>query len=366
MAAHEGRGGLGCLTDRDGRPAPSATGGSGDGMSWEGSGAPVWDAGRLRIAADAAGVGLWSWNADTDAIAMDERGHDLWGVPRDGQFTFGDLSSRVAPPDLDGVKAAFEATRGKPGPYQIDFRIVRGEETRWVLARGRGGDEGIIGRTMFGIFLDSTERKEAEEARDLLAGEMAHRVKNLFSIASGLTSIAARSAATTTEMARDLTQRLAALGRAHDFIRPASGVGGKDAALLGDLFAVLLAPYDDRGVVGDRIRVSVPEARVGDTAATTLALVVHELATNPVKYGALSAAGGTLDVRCADQDGHVTVVWTERGGPPVSAPAGPGGFGSRLVARSLSQQLGGSIAYDWQPEGVVVTLRMSRARRLAA
>ncbi len=339
--------------------------GSSDGMSWEGSGAPVWDAERLRIAADAAGIGLWSWNVDTDAIAMDERGHALWGAPKDGPLTFADLSSRVAPPDLDRVEAAFAATRRTPGPYQLEFRIVHDDGIRWVSARGRGGDEGIVGRTMFGVFLDSTERKAAEEARDLLAGEMAHRVKNLFAIASSLTSIAARSAATTTEMARDLTQRLATLGRAANFIRPMPGETAGKAALLGDLFSVLLAPYDDQGVVGGRIRVSVPEARVGDAAATTLALVVHELATNAVKYGSLSAAGGTLDVRCTDQDGHVTVVWTERGGPPVAAPAGSGGFGSKLVSRSLSQQLGGSIAYDWQPEGAVVTLRMSRARLAA-
>ena len=110
---------------------------------------------------------------------------------------------------------------------------------------------------------------------------------------------------------------------------------------------------------------SVPGARVGEAAATTLALVVHELATNSVKYGSLSAAGGTLDMACLHHDGEVAVVWTERGGPPVSAPVGPGGFGGRLVSRSLSQQLGGSVTYEWPPEGAVVTLRMSRARLAA-
>ena len=335
-------------------------------MSWEGSDAAVWSAERLRMAADAAGVGLWSWDVDTDEIAMDERGRALWGVPPRGPLTFGDLSSRIAPPDLDAVQAAFAATRTTPGPYQIDFRIRRDDGVRWVSARGRGADEGIVGRAMFGVLLDSTERKEAEEARELLAGEMSHRVKNLFAIASGLTTIAARSAATTAEMARDLTERLATLGRAHDLIRPVPGERGRrKAALLGDLFAAFLAPYDSEGRVGDRVRVSLPEVRVGETAATTLALVAHELATNSVKYGSLSAAGGSIDVRCADQDGHVTVVWTERGGPPVSASAGPGGFGSRLVSRSVVGQLGGTVAFDWRPEGVVASLRFSKARLAA-
>src|SRR5438270_5016801 len=88
---------------------------------------------------------------------------------------------------------------------------------------------------MFGVFLDVTPRKQAEEAREMLAAEMSHRVKNLFAIAAALTAIAARSAATTTEMARDLTQRLTALGRAHDLVRPIPGQEERRAALFGDL-----------------------------------------------------------------------------------------------------------------------------------
>ncbi len=117
-----------------------------------------------------------------------------------------------------------------------------GTETRWISARGQGGDLGIVDRVMFGVFLDVTERKRAEEAHEMLAGEMSHRVKNLFAIASALTTIAARSATTTTEMARDLTQRLTALGRAHNLVRPVPGQAEGKAALLGDLLTTLLAP----------------------------------------------------------------------------------------------------------------------------
>jgi len=101
---------------------------------------------------------------------------------------------------------------------------------------------------------------------------------------------------------------------------------------------------------------------VGETAATTLALVVHELATNSIKYGALSVAGGTLDVTCSATNGQVSIVWTEGGGPPVTTPTGPGGFGTKLITRSVSGTLGGSIEFTWPPEGAVITLRMSKAR----
>ena len=332
-------------------------------MPWQGANALVWDAERLRIATDAAGVALWSWDMDTGEVAMDERAHSLWGVPRcERPVTFEDLSARIHPADLNRVRTAFQATREVTGAYEIEFCIVEGSAVRWLSARGQGGDKGIVDRAMFGVFLDVTERKQAEEARELLAGEMSHRVKNLFAIASSLTSLAARSAASTAEMAHDLTQRLAALGRAHDLIRPGPGQKAGEGALLGDMLAVLLAPYADGPAMGSRVSVSVPQVHVGETAATTLALVVHELATNSLKYGALSATDGAVDVSCADHGGDVVVVWTERGGPPVSAPTARPGFGSRLVAQSMSGQLGGSVAVSWLREGVVVTLRMSKAR----
>ena len=327
----------------------------------ENSGLPVWDHRHLRLAITAAGVALWSWNVDTNRLTMDERAFELWGVPLSDYVSFDDLSSHIHPADRDRVKAAFAATRAIVGPYEIDFRIMVGEEVRWISARGQGDDAGIVLRIMYGIFIDVTGRKQAEEGHELLAGEMSHRVKNLLAIATGLTEITSRSAKTTADMAQELTHRLTALGRAHDLVRPLPGEGGK-AALLGDLFTVLLAPYDDMGAFSGRVRVSVPRMGVGEEAATTLALVVHELATNSLKYGALSSTSGVLDISCAPDDTEVVVVWTERGGPPVEAPAGEGGYGSKLLNRGMTVQLGGSISCDWSPEGVIVTLQMTKDR----
>ena len=99
---------------------------------------------------------------------------------------------------------------------------------------------------------------------------------------------------------------------------------------------------------------------IGLATANTLALVVHELATNSLKYGALSSATGTLDVSGSHEGDELLLAWTERGGPPVVPPAGPGGYGTRLVARTISRQLGGSIDYNWSTEGVIVTMRMNK------
>jgi two-component sensor histidine kinase len=228
-----------------------------------------------------------------------------------------------------------------------------------VSARGQGDDENIRAGVMFGIFLDVTQRKLAEEAHELIAGEMSHRVKNLLSVASALTQITSH-AATTQEMAKDLTNRLMTLGRVQDLVRPAPGQSRR-AVLLADLLTILLAPYDGLGD-SRRIRVAAPKINVGEAASTALALVIHELATNSAKYGALSVAPGLLDVTCADDESEVVIVWTERGGPPVAAPEKPPGYGSRMIARSLSAQLGGAIVMNWSKEGVIATLRLNKIR----
>jgi two-component sensor histidine kinase len=322
----------------------------------------VWDARQLRIATDAAGVALWSWDVDTDEIALDERAHRMWGLPaEDGFVTFGSLSSCIHPMDLDRVRSAFASTREIFGAYETDFRILRDGAVRWVSARGRGDDQGIVGRIMFGVFLDVTDRMLAEQGREMIANEMGHRIKNIFATVAALTHIAARSTETTTAMADDIVKRLVALGNAKELIRPSSG-RQHEAIGLGPLLAVLLDVYDNKRAIGDRIYVSVPDILIGEHSITILALVVHELATNSLKYGSLSAAAGSLNVIGVVDDGEVTLVWIERGGPPVSAQPGADGFGTMLIKRSIVDQLDGSITLEWRPDGVIVSIRVSQVR----
>jgi two-component sensor histidine kinase len=321
----------------------------------------VWDVNKLRIATEAAGIALWSWNVDTDHLEMDERGHLLWGVPNTGVITFEVLSACIHPEDLDRVRAAFAATREMLGGYETDFRILCAGETRWISARGRGDDQGIVGRIMYGVFIDVTARKKAEEAREMLAGEMNHRVKNIFAITSALTSISARSTTTKDEMAKDVHYRISALAKAHDMVRPEFRQQ-KKAAQLGELLATLLQPYASTHSEAERVHITTPHLLVGEKSAMALALVVHELATNSIKYGALSNADGVLCLKCSADGGIITLTWSETGGPRVSETPSRSGFGSRLVASSLSDQLGGTISTTWPATGAVITLEMSEAR----
>lgn len=323
---------------------------------------PEWTAAEFRNAMKSAGVALWMWIIDDDTFVMDEKACDLWQVTDDGNLTFEDLSAKIHPADRERVRTAFTATRAIDGPFEIDFRIITNDETvRWISARGQGNSGDPNTEKMTGIFLDVTGRKQAEEGHELLAGEMSHRVKNLLALASGLTAITARGTETKEAMVSQLTERLSALGRAHDLVRPLPD-GQGNAALLGDLFTVLLAPYDDEVAFAGRIRVAVPRMGLGEKSATSLALVIHELATNSLKYGALSVEQGLLNVSGEIEDGVVEIVWTEHGGPVAEAPQFSEGFGSKLVQRTVGGHLGGSISYEWAATGLVVRLRMKEDR----
>ncbi len=293
---------------------------------------------------------------------MDEQAHALWEVPQDGKLTFEVLSSRIHPEDLERVGQAIGATRAIIGAYEIDFRIQTSGALKWISARGQGSDAGIQDGVMFGIFMDVTERKQAEETRELLAGEMSHRVKNLFAVTSALTRMSARATSTTSEMAVDLLERMTALGSAHDLVRPVPGAP-RQPVLLSELFTVLLAPYDEHGGgAGSRVEVHGPDIRAGEASANALALVIHELATNAIKYGALSTERGTVQISYERAGSDVRIVWAERGGPSLSSSARRDGFGTQLIARSLSGQLAGSVAFDWAADGLVATMRVSTGR----
>ncbi len=333
-------------------------------MSEQGPGSQLWRYEHLKLAIDAASVALWSWQVTSNRFTMDARAFELWGLPWAEAVSFEELSAHIHPADRDRVRAAFSGTRSIAGSYEIDFRIVLGEEIRWISARGQGADAGMVDGVMFGIFLDVTGRKQAEEGHELLAGEMSHRVKNLLAIAAGLTHISWRSAKSLEEMAHGLTQRLTALGRAHDLVRPLPGREGK-AALLGDLLSVLLAPYEDSEAFAQRIRVAVPRMGIGERTATTLAMVIHELATNSVKHGALSLNEGTLDISGASDGDHLVLTWAEEGGPPVQGEPKMRGFGSQMIVRSMAQQFAGGLTYDWRPSGLVATLRLRQDRLTA-
>ena len=211
------------------------------------------------------------------------------------------------------------------------------------------------------IARDITERRRAQEQQNLLVREMSHRVKNLFAITSGLVTLSARSARTPADMAEAVRERLGALARAHGLTRPGLINGGEKPCqdtTLHALVQTIFAPYVDP----DRVKghgffiITGPCLPIGGNAVTSIALVMHELATNAAKYGALSSPGGYIHIDWSVKKDELLLTWKEHGGPSLDGPAEHEGFGSSLVRRLVTGQFGGQLSYDWKPKGLIIRL----------
>ena len=208
---------------------------------------------------------------------------------------------------------------------------------------------------------DITERRRAQEQQNLLVREMSHRVNNLFAVTSGLVTLSARSARTPADMAEAVRDRLCALARAHGLTRPGLIDGdGKPCqdTTLHALVQTILAPYVDPERVKDHgfFIITGPCLPIGGNAATSLALVMHELATNAAKYGALSSFGGYIHIDWSVKKDELLLTWKEHGGPSLDGQAKHEGFGSSLVRRLVTGQFGGQLSYDWKPKGLIIRL----------
>jgi PAS domain S-box-containing protein len=203
-----------------------------------------------------------------------------------------------------------------------------------------------------------TDQRRSERARALLSRELSHRIKNMFAVISSIIRLSARGNDAVQPFAQTIRGRLEALGRAHDYVRPLEGehdVAIRSGRTLQSLMKAILEPYWD-GQHGERIQMRGDDAVIGSTAATSLALAIHEFATNAVKYGALSVAEGLVDIVCCAKGEAFEITWTERGGPPADEPPRREGFGAVLARRSITADLGGTIAYEWRETGVIIRI----------
>jgi two-component sensor histidine kinase len=207
------------------------------------------------------------------------------------------------------------------------------------------------------IVCETTERIEAEERQHLLLRETNHRLKNLFAMIDAMISLSVRSSRTPQDFARTLRGRLGALLRAKELIRPGlmdTRQAESERTTVDELVRTVLQPYDDPS--RERIVVNGPQVPVGAKAVTSLALALHESATNAVKYGALSEPKGAIRIEWQTRGDDFCLEWKETGGPAIVVPPEARGFGSVLTERSIINQLGGSIDYDWRRNGLKLKL----------
>ncbi|MDE1149731.1 MAG: HWE histidine kinase domain-containing protein [Azospirillaceae bacterium] len=239
--------------------------------------------------------------------------------------------------------------------------------TLWIVAEEEGHFDSGHARvatelaTFVGIALkvQRTEDRlrQALERQETLTHEMNHRVKNLFALAGAMIHFGARHARDKEDMAATLSGRLLTLAGAHELIMPV--VGSRDGAAtardIADVITQIIRAHESPAMA-TRFILDGPALLCQPAAISPLALVVNELATNAVKYGALASDGGQVTIDWQTGDGQLHLRWRERGGAPVESPPTRSGFGTRLLDSSITGQFRGRYAYDWQVPGLVLTM----------
>ncbi len=230
-------------------------------------------------------------------------------------------------------------------------RLALVGETESVLTAGRWLVYRLfpLGEGMAVVFNDVSDRKTAEAHRELLINELNHRVKNTLAMVQAIAAQTLRSGGVDSQVQANFEARLAALGNVHSVLTNESW----ESAELHDVIWASLRPH----IAPDRepFAVSGPGLRLRPKSAVMVSLGLHELSTNAVKYGALSAEAGRVTVDWDIADGRFRLRWEERGGPPVSMPSRKG-FGSRLIERGLASELRGQVRIDYRPTGVICTI----------
>lgn len=310
---------------------------------------------RFRHMADSAPALIWMTDEVATVSFVNMHFEHIFGLPATALANEG-WHKIVHPDDLESFAATFNGAFAARKPFRTEVRVIdRDGAVRWLRCEGvpRLDDGGtFLGYT--GCNVDITDAKFAEEHLLLLIHELNHRVKNTLATVQSIANQSLRSLeGAEADAARGAFEaRLLALARVHDVLTRESWEGAEIGTVVADAIRPLDAPEVSR------FRVSGPPLRLPPRIALSIAMALHELGTNAVKYGALSQEGGRIDIDWTirrDDEVSLTLRWIERGGPPVAKPTRTG-FGSRLIERSLARELAGEVSLAFDPGGVVCTI----------
>lgn len=286
----------------------------------------------------------------------------LLGRDADELLSMSDIDV-TAPEDRPESRTRILEAAADGASFQIEKRYVRADGGHvWVasnvnrLVDDRGRPSGFLA-----VVSDISDRRDADRVRTLLLAELNHRVKNNLATVQALARQSRQSADGPDDFLASFDARLMALSRAHDLLMNETWA----SASLEQIGQAALAPY----AIGPGTRVTVegPPVRLAPTAAVTMSMAVHELASNAAKFGALSSDAGQVAMSWTieAEERRLALSWRETGGPAVSPPARRG-YGSRLIERGVVQELGGDARIDFSSSGVVCTIRVPLSKKVMA
>jgi PAS domain S-box-containing protein len=302
----------------------------------------------LELALEAAGLGHFEWDVGRGIVRIDGLAAALTGMPEgEVQSRDGDIWGRRVHADdaLKLERRRAELLANGREKRVIDFRYTRPDDGRtvWLRFWSIPVADGAGGARVVGLVSDITDLKREEEQRQTLMAELDHRVKNMLAAVQVLAYQTAKRTTSLDGFLQNFGGRLKALGSANELLTAARWRGAAvDHIVAAELGALAPGQTSWEG----------PELFLTSRATNALALALHELATNAVKFGALSVDTGHVDVRWKRlASGGFELVWTESGGPTVATPSRHG-FGSTLLEQVTGRELNGDAAVEYRPSGV--------------
>ncbi|MGA0607294.1 sensor histidine kinase [Phenylobacterium sp. VNQ135] len=304
---------------------------------------------RFRSMADSAPSPVWV-TAAAGPVEFVNRAFCEFAGKSSEALLADSCSGLMHPDDLQAVDEARADARREVRPYAFEARFHRADgEWRWMRTscQPRFDAQGVF-QGYVGMATDITETRRAEERQALLINELNHRVKNTLATVQSLARQTLRDGVVTREARERFTERLLALSAAHNVLTRRNW----ESAGLSEIAEEAVRPWTPRVVL------SGPAVHVAPNVALAVSMALHELATNAVKYGALSDPAGRVTVDWRLDGDAVAMTWTEAGGPPVTPPPAAGrGFGSRLLGQGLAGELGAPADLDYRESGLVCRLR---------
>lgn len=302
---------------------------------------------HLRLALRAAGMAAWSLDLSADRFIIEDESGLLGGLEPIGKLR--SLLEIMSATDADKLSSLIAEAQYSGQALYFEFPL-RGQPL-WLSISGHCATEDLAGSGLLrGVICNITERKLAEERRNLLIGEIAHRGKNLLAVVQSIAAVTLGGGSIADEPQRKFVNRLASLARSHSLLTDKEWAGVP-------LDEIVRLEFGD---LCERATIDVIPSVLNPSAAQNCSLVLHELVTNAVKYGSLSTSEGRVEVRAelaeCDDEECIRLSWKETGGPLIAPPTRKG-FGSMLLHRLMRGfDTPGKISYE--PDGLRVEINM--------